>query len=250
MDVLSPVWIHAAGTLAALAVLEAVLSADNAVAIAALVKDLEPESLRTRGLNCGLSLAFVLRVLMVVLAGWVVRFNAFQFLGGSYLLWLAYRHFQEQLDQSSSTTSDTPPAANTLLGVIPLVALTDLAFSLDSVTAAIAVTDRLWLVISGGAVGILLLRFLATWFLQWMLQFERLQNAAYLTVLAVGLRLVAKVIAPSLAPPEPILLLIILIIFGWGFSRSTQSQTHLLGDCSLMAAVKECSDQPSSGIGV
>ena len=128
MHVLSPVWIHAAGTLAALAVLEAVLSADNAVAIAALVKDLEPESLRARGLNWGLALAFVLRILMVVLAGWVVRFNAFQLLGGSYLLWLAYRHFQEQLDQSSSTTSDTPPTANTLLGVIPLVALTDLAF--------------------------------------------------------------------------------------------------------------------------
>jgi YkoY family integral membrane protein len=250
MDVLSPVWLHAAGTLAALAVLEAVLSADNAVAIAALVKELEPESLRVRGLNWGLALAFVLRVLMVVLAGWVVRFNAFQLLGGCYLLWLACRHFQEQLDQSSSAISEAPPAANSLLGVIPLVALTDLAFSLDSVTAAVAVTDRLWLVISGGAVGILLLRFLATWVLRWMLQFERLQNAAYLTVLAVGLRLVAKVITPSLTPPEPILLVMVLIFFGWGFSKSSQSPTQLSTDCSLVTELKGPSDHPNSGMGV
>jgi YkoY family integral membrane protein len=249
MDALSPVWIHAAGTLAALAVLEAVLSADNAVAIAALVKDLEPESLRVRGLNCGLALAFALRVLMVALAGWVVRFNAFQLLGGFYLLWLAFRHFQEQLDRSPLSESAAPPAANSLLSVIPLVALTDLAFSLDSVTAAVAVTDQLWLVITGGAIGIILLRFLAAWILRWMLQFERLQNAAYLTVLAIGLRLIAKVIAPSLAPSEPFLLIMVLTFFAWGLSKSTQSQMQSVSDCSL-AQLQGTKDQPNSGIGV
>ena len=236
---LSPLWVNAAGTVAALAVLEAVLSADNAVAIAALVKDLEPEPLRVRGLNWGLALAFVLRALMVVAAGWVVRFSAFQLVGGLYLLWLAIRHFHDQFEPPQAADSLAGAPAQTLLGVIPLVALTDLAFSLDSVTAAVAVTESLWLVVLGGAIGVILLRFLATWVLHWMQRFERLQNAAYLTVLAVGLRLVAKVAAPALAPSEAVLLVMVGCFLAWGFSKSTAPTAELAEG-----------DQARSGIGV
>ena len=242
MALLSPMWLHGAGTVAALAVLEAVLSADNAVAIAALVKDLEPESLRVRGLNWGLALAFVLRALMVVAAGFVVRFSAFQLIGGLYLLWLAIRHFHDQLEPQPPSESPASVSAPTLLGVIPLVALTDLAFSLDSVTAAVAVTNNLWLVVFGGAIGVILLRFLATWVLQWMQRFERLQNAAYLTVLAVGLRLVAKVAVPALAPSEPVLLVMVACFLAWGFSKSTPELA--------MEPAAAVEDQASSGMGV
>jgi predicted tellurium resistance membrane protein TerC len=106
-----------------------------------------------------------------------------------------------------------------LPNLIALIALTDLAFSLDSVTAAIAVTDRVWLVMLGGAMGIAMLRLLAGWVLVWMEKFENLQNAAYLVVMAVGFRLVSKAWAPELSPSEPTLLAMIMIFFAWGFSR-------------------------------
>lgn len=215
----SPTWIHTAGTLASLALLEAVLSADNAVAIAALVRDLEPVDQRQRALNWGLTAAFGLRALMVVFAVWVVRFPQVQVIGGLYLIWLAIRHFQEQLNAADQVTDHLSRAGLSFAGVVALVAVTDLAFSLDSVTAAIAVTDRLWFVIAGGAMGVAMLRFLTVWVLLWMERFVHLQNAAYLTVLTVGLRLVARQMIPSLAPSEPMVLMMMAAFFLWGFSR-------------------------------
>jgi YkoY family integral membrane protein len=194
------------------------LSADNAVAIAALVQDLEPAELRNKALNWGLVAALVLRVLVIMLAAWVVRYPQVQLLGGLYLLWLALRHFQEQFRSDASDSAPNRRELN-LPNLIALIALTDLAFSLDSVTAAIAVTDRVWLVMLGGAMGIAMLRLLAGWVLVWMQKFENLQNAAYLVVMAVGLRLASKVLAPQLSPSEPMLLLAIMIFFTWGFSR-------------------------------
>lgn len=210
--------LHTTGTILALALLEAVLSADNAVAIAALVQDLEPAQLRNKALNWGLVAALVLRVLVILLAAWVVRYPQVQLLGGLYLLWLALRHFQEQFRSDAPDSAPNRRELN-LPNLIALIALTDLAFSLDSVTAAIAVTDRVWLVMLGGAMGIAMLRLLAGWVLDWMQKFENLQNAAYLVVMAVGLRLASKVLAPQLSPSEPMLLLAIMIFFAWGFSR-------------------------------
>ena len=216
---LSTVVMHGAGTVAVLGLLEAVLSADNAVAIAALVRDLEPAELRQRALNWGLVMAFVLRAVMVALAAWVVRFPQVQVLGGLYLIWLTLQHFQTQLDPGEGETTAAPRQDLSLLKVVALVAFTDLAFSLDSVTAAVAVTNRIPLVVLGGAMGVLMLRFLTQWVLIWMERFVNLQNAAYLTVLAVGLRLVASVMAPALAPPEPMVLAMMAAFFAWGFSR-------------------------------
>jgi YkoY family integral membrane protein len=212
-------WIHIGGTLAALALLEAVLSADNAVAIAALVRDLEPAQLRTRALNGGLVAAFGLRLLVIILASWVLRYPQMQLLGGCYLLWLAIRHFQDQFASEAEAEAEDARGSLRLFTVIGMVALTDLAFSLDSVTAAMAVTDQVWLVVLGGAMGVAMLRFLAAWVMVWMERFVNLQNAAYLTVLAVGVRLVARVLVPSLAPPESVLLVMMLAFFLWGFSQ-------------------------------
>lgn len=210
--------VHTVGLVLALALLEAVLSADNAVAIAALVSDLACPSLRQQALNRGLLAAFALRFAAILLATWVVRYPQLQMLGGLYLVWLAARHFQQQLQPDEPDALVTGAKGQTLATVIALVALTDLAFSLDSVTAAVAVTDEVWLIVLGGAMGIALLRFLAARVLVWMETWVNLQNAAYLTVLAVGLRLIARVAAPQLAPSEPLLLATMGVFFLWGFS--------------------------------
>ncbi|HIK45669.1 MAG TPA: hypothetical protein IGR64_12420, partial [Leptolyngbyaceae cyanobacterium M65_K2018_010] len=46
--------------------LEAVLSADNAIALAAIAQGLEGEALQRRALNFGLVIAFVLRVALIL----------------------------------------------------------------------------------------------------------------------------------------------------------------------------------------
>ncbi len=212
------------GVLAALVALETILSADNAVALAALVQPLENPEHQRLALNWGLVGAFVLRVALILTATWVIRFWQFELAGALYLLWLALKYFWERLAAARAAEDPThsyvpPDKLTSLWQVIPLIALTDLAFSLDSVTTAVALADETWLVLTGGIIGIVTLRLLAGLFVRWLEEFVYLQDAAYLTVLGVGTRLFLKALLPAYVPPEWIMLTLITALFAWGFSK-------------------------------
>ncbi len=211
-------------TVSGLGLLEAVLSADNAIALAALVRHVEPAERRAQALNGGMALAFLLRALMILLASWILRYAIVQLLGGAYLLWLACCHFQAQwhTDRANDQVKEAEPLP--LLRMIGLLGMTDLAFSLDSVTAAMGLSQQLGLVIAGGAMGVLFLRCSAGYFLRWLDAFVHLENAAYLSVLAVGLRLVGQVLLPALVPSETAITLMMAVFFAWGFSRRQDPQ--------------------------
>lgn len=98
------------------------------------------------------------------------------------------------------------------------MALTDLAFSLDSVAAAIAVTDRLWLVMAGGVIGVVALRLTAELFIRWLEVYRHLETAGFLAVGLVGLRLLLRLVLPEWLPPEWLLLVFVAALFSWGFS--------------------------------
>ena len=214
---------HSLATVCGLALLEAVLSADNALALSTLVRHVEPAHRRIEALNWGLLLAFCLRALMILMASRILRFPLVQVLGGSYLLWLACRHFQAQWQGELEGVQAPVKASASMLQLVGLLGVTDLAFSLDSVTAAIGLTQQLPLVILGGGLGVLFLRFSAGLFLQWLDHFVHLENAAYLSVLAVGLRLVGQVVMPALAPTETATALMMVAFFAWGFSQRQPS---------------------------
>lgn len=199
-----------------LVALESVLSADNAIALAALVQGLEDIELERQALNLGLVAAFILRIVLILTATWVINFWQFELAGAAYLLWLAFEYFTSG---ESNASEHHGPRFSSLWQAIPLIAFTDLAFSLDSVTTAIAISEDRWLVITGGVIGIITLRFMAELFIRWLQEFVHLQDAGYLTVALVGLRLLLKVVKPELVPPEWLMIASIGLIFLWGFSR-------------------------------
>jgi YkoY family integral membrane protein len=221
--------LHTVFILLALVVLETVLSADNAVALAAFVQPMQDPKQQRLALNWGLVAAFILRIALLFTATWIAHYWQFEFVGALYLLWLAGKHFWQQYGTQEAINGDTLPTqvAPTLWNVIPLIALTDLAFSLDSVTTAVAISDQLWLVLTGCIIGIITLRFLAGLFVSWLEEFTYLQNAAYLTVLGVGLKLLCKALQPDLVPPDWTILAMIGVLFTWGFSKRTT------GDASI-----------------
>lgn len=204
-----------------LVALETVLSADNAVALAALVQPL-PTSKQSQALNWGLVVAFMLRIVLLLTATWIIQFWQFELVGALYLLWLAGKHFLQPFQTPAMENEGLPQAQSSFWQVIPIIALTDLAFSLDSVTTAVALSDRLWLVLTGCVIGIITLRCLAGLFVQWLERFVYLQDAAYLTVLGVGLRLLCKALQPELVPPDWILLAMVAVVFTWGFSKRVE----------------------------
>lgn len=226
--------------LLALIALETVLSADNAVALAAFVQPLADPKQQQQALNWGLAAAFVLRISLVFTATWVIQFWQFEFVGALYLLWLSGKYFWEQFREAEEMTpiegdSESTPS---FWRIIPLIALTDLAFSLDSVTTAVALSDRLWLVLTGCMIGIITLRFLAGLFVRWLEEFTYLQDAAYLTVLGVGLRLLCKAVQPNIVPPDWIVLAMIGLLFAWGFSRRTETQVSTKPSTVLVEPVR------------
>ncbi len=196
--------------------LEAVLSADNAIALAAIAQGLEDSKLQRQALNVGLLLAYVLRVGLILTATWVVQFWQFQLLGAAYLLWLVLQYFV--VDESARAHHHSR-RFDYLWQAIAVMALTDLAFSLDSVTTAIAVSQETWLVLTGATIGIIALRFMAGLFVRWLEEFVHLEDAGYLTVALVGLRLLARVINQDSLPPEWVMISAIASIFLWGFSQ-------------------------------
>lgn len=207
-----------------LVTLEAVLSADNAIALAAISQGLEDSKMQRQALNLGLVVAFALRVCLILTATWVTKIWQFELLGAAYLLWLVFQHFRNADEDESNHHGPKFPS---LWQAIPAIAFTDLAFSLDSVTTAIAISDKTWLVITGGLIGVIALRFMAELFIRWLDEFTHLEDAGYMTVALVGLKLLLRVINPELVPPEWVMLSTIALIFIWGFSQRTQPQPEV-----------------------
>ncbi|MBW4483394.1 MAG: DUF475 domain-containing protein [Tildeniella torsiva UHER 1998/13D] len=199
--------------------LEAVLSADNAIALAAIAQGLDSEAMQRRALNFGLLIAFVLRVGLILTAGWVLQFWQFEVMGAAYLLWLVYKHFTVETDAEAQHHG---PRFATVLQAIPVIAFTDLAFSLDSVTTALALSKDVLVILLGGTIGIVTLRFMAGLFIRWLEEFEHLEDAGFITVAFVGVRLLVRVINSNLVPPEWTMVLVIALVFAWGFSKRVE----------------------------
>ncbi|MBW4642147.1 MAG: TerC family protein [Goleter apudmare HA4340-LM2] len=210
--------VEASIVLLILVFLEAVLSADNAIALAAIAQGLEDKKLEQQALNLGLVVAYVLRVTLLLTATWVQNFWQFELLGAAYLLWLVFQHFTGEEDEEHHRHG---PRFTSLWQVIPIIAFTDLAFSLDSVTTAIAVSQETWLILTGTTIGIVTLRFMAGLFIRWLDEFENLEDAGYITVALVGFRLLLRVVNDSFVPPEWVMITAIGLILAWGFSKRT-----------------------------
>ncbi len=227
-----------------LVALEAVLSADNAIALAAISRRLHDPPLQRQALNLGLGLALVFRLVLILLARWVLNFWPLQLAAASYLLWLSSTNLLRPGDASSGdgpelpnddasataaqahpgTSSSGHAGASGLGAVVITLAVTDLAFSLDSVAAAVAVSDHLWLVMTGGVIGVIALRLTAELFIRWLGLYPNLERAGYLAVGLVGLRLLLRLGLPQLVPPEWTLLLLVAGLFLWGFSRRVSEE--------------------------
>lgn len=204
-----------------LVVLEAVLSADNAIALAAIAQGLEDSNLQRRALNFGLAAAYVLRITLILTATWVVQFWQFELLGAAYLLWLVFQHFTSETEEDDRHHG---PRFTSVWQTVPIIAITDLAFSLDSVTTAIAISDKTWLVLAGGTIGVITLRFMAGLFIKWLQEYAHLEDAGYITVGFVGLRLLLRALKPELVPPEWSMIAAIALVFLWGFSKRIEDQ--------------------------
>jgi len=199
--------------------LELLLSADNAIALAAIARGQKDPNLERRALNLGIGMAFGLRVALILMAQFVLAFPPIQLVAGLYLLWLCIRYFQNQSDQPADADQEKMPSSVSFGRTVLTLAITDLAFSIDSVAAAVAISDQILLVVTGALIGVVALRFTSGLFIRWLQIYPRLETAGFLAVGFVGLKLLVLLAMPTLHPSELLTLLSVMSLLIWGFSR-------------------------------
>jgi YkoY family integral membrane protein len=177
-------------TSVSLAVLETLLSIDNAVILALMAREL-PEAQQKKALRYGLIGAVVLRLLAVYSATRLVQYAWVKALGGAYLLWLAIRYFFKW----GSSGEKTRKASTRFWVVVFWIEVTDLVFAVDSILAAVAITDQYWVIVSGGLLGVVAIRFAAGRLIQLLNRFPKLESFAYLLVAGVGIKVLYQLSA-------------------------------------------------------
>lgn len=177
-------------TIGVLLVLEALLSADNALVLAILVRHLGRTE-QKKALMYGLLGAFILRAAAIILATYIIAFWWLQAIGALYLIYLPVKHFVDLSKESSGHEGKKMGFWATVV----YLNLVDLAFALDSVIVAVAVVDtvkhpdKVWVVIAGAIIGIILLRFAASFFIRLLEKYPLLDHVAYLLVGWAGIKL-------------------------------------------------------------
>jgi YkoY family integral membrane protein len=178
-------------TVGLLVALEGLLSADNALVMAIMVLGL-PAREHRKALRYGLVGGFVCRAAATVLAVHLIRLILVKLLGALYLLYLTYSHFfghEEGQDRRKA------PKAKTWLGLTPFwatvvrVELINLAFSIDSILVAVAMSPKLWVVITGGILGIVAMRLVVGQLLVLVQRYPALVDGAFIIIAWVGIKL-------------------------------------------------------------
>ncbi len=215
-------WAELAPVLPVLIVLEVILSADNAVALASISRSLNNIELQRIALNIGIVISLFLRVCILLAANLIIQYPIFKLIASLYLFSLAVRYFyMKQKEENSEQIKESKPNTS-LFKVIVLLSITDLAFSIDSVTAAVAISDQILLIITGTLVGVIALRFTADLFIKWLEYFINLETAGYLAVTIVATKLAIQGFNPLVDISDILFFSIIIILLIWGFSIRKQ----------------------------
>ena len=194
-----------------LIILEGLLSADNALVMAMIVKHL-PKEEQKRALFYGLMGAFIMRGIAIIFAGWLMNLWWLCGIGSVYLIYLAGKHFLTKHGGGDDETPDGKVPVKVQAGfwaTVAQVEFTDLIFAVDSILVAVALVPdkhKIWIVYTGGFLGILLLRLAASFFIKLVTKYPALDHMAYGLVGWAGIKLASTsfdIYAHSKNLPEP-----------------------------------------------
>ncbi len=199
--------------------LEGLLSADNALVLAVMVLGL-PKAQQKQAMRYGIGGAFLFRALATLLASYLLKVAWVKVVGGGYLIFLSWSHFRQR---GGSDERRAAPAATAILGLSPFwstvlrVELVDVAFSIDSILVAVAMSPKLWVIITGGILGIITMRLVAGRLIALIERFPVLVDGAFVIIAWIGIKLLLEYLHAihlvSFEVPKVISLGAIVVIF-------------------------------------
>ena len=190
--------------------LEGILAADNALVMAVMVKHL-PDEQRKKALFYGLAGAFVLRFGALFLISFLVNVWQVQAIGALYLLYISINHLVKKFVFKNREHNKKVKKESGFWGTVLKVELADIAFAVDSILAAVALAVTLpatnlpliggldggqfLVILAGGLIGIVIMRFAATYFVKLLQKKPNLETAAFTIVGWVGVKLALYTLA-------------------------------------------------------
>jgi YkoY family integral membrane protein len=223
-------------TIVLLVILEGLLSADNAMVLAVLVLGL-PKHQQRKALRYGIVGAFVFRAIATLLAVYLIQLGWVKLVGAAYLLYLTVHHFSQH---GGSETRRTPPKATPLLGMtafwatVVKVELTDIVFAVDSILVAVAMSNKTWVILTGGILGIITMRLIIGQLLAIVERYPALVDGAFIIIGWVGIKLLIEYAHSAgfihFEVPKELSLTLIAVIFALAFlyaRREEQKAPHL-----------------------
>ena len=178
-------------TIALLVGLEGLLSADNALVMAIMVLGL-PKQQHRNALRYGLIGGFVFRTVATLLAVYLIRVAWVKLAGGAYLLYLVYSHFwggKEGEDRRVAPRARPWLGLSAFWGTVVRIELVNLAFSIDSILVAVAMSPKMWVVLTGGILGIVALRLVVGQLIALVERYPALVDGAFIIIAWIGAKL-------------------------------------------------------------
>lgn len=208
------------GLIGSLVILEGLLSADNALVLAVMVKNL-PIKQRRKALFYGLIGAYLFRFVAIGIGVYLIELWWVKVLGASYLAWLSISYFINKRKQVDVAIEDAKKMEeNGILirlfgpfwGTVVAVELMDIAFSVDSVLAAFGISQEVWVLLMGGMLGILMMRGIAGVFLKLIDRIPELEAAAYMIIIVIAGKMFASVFGFELTHKTFFILLLVIFL--------------------------------------
>jgi YkoY family integral membrane protein len=157
-------------------------------------------------------------------------------IGALYLLYLPYRHFTG----GEAEERRKPKRARAWLGLsafwatVVRVELTDIVFAVDSILVAVAMSPKLWVIVSGGILGILAMRLLIGKLLTFVQRYPPLVDGAFVIIAWVGVKLLLEFLHQleivPFALPKWLSLGLIIVIFAIAYVYARKRGPALEGE--------------------
>ncbi|TNE62258.1 MAG: TerC family protein [Alphaproteobacteria bacterium] len=184
--------------------LEIILGIDNVVFIALLVGHL-PAAEAKRARLIGLSLALLMRILLLLGVAWIISLEApwltlfgeefsgkdiLMLLGGGFLLYKGTNSIHDEVtgDKQESYKS----FAGGIVAVVIQVMLIDIVFSFDSVMTAVGLTKSIPVIIAAMTVAMIVMMFSSGFIASFIDRFPTLKILALSFIMLIGVFLVAE----------------------------------------------------------
>jgi len=231
-------------TIGLLVILEGLLSADNALVLAVLVLGL-PKAQRRKALRYGILGAFAFRITAVVLAAHMMHLGIVKLAGGLYLVYLAYQHFfrGDEGDRRQIRPATPWLGLSAFWATVVKVELTDIVFAVDSILVAVAMSPKLWVVITGGVLGIIAMRLVIGQLLVIVQRYPALVDGAFIIIFWVGIKLLIEYLhqlgVVHFLVPKWLSLGLIVVIFGISYLIARRSPAVVDEDDEATQLLKE-----------